>query len=131
MTEINTLVECRERTVELLMIAERVSVLRTPPGVARAWILETACHVWERSGMRVLGATITAERAMNMQTATEIRAFALTTLLDKLDAGVIALDTETVVILDADGVAHSLYTRLRSYVDRAGARFVRVEDVHI
>lgn len=131
MTEINTLVACRERALELIMGADRVSVLRTLPGVVRAWILETARAAWERQGLRVLAVTASTARALRMEDATAIRSFEVTALLSRLDLGIAKLDDETVVILDADGVAHSLYTRLRSYIDRAGARFVRIEDAHI
>jgi hypothetical protein len=131
MTEINTLVACRERALELLMGAERVSVLRTLPGVVRAWILETARAAWERQGLRVLAVTASTARALRMEDATAIRAFEVTALLGRLDLGITKLDDETVVILDAGYIPQPLYTRLRVYIDRAGARFVRVEDARI
>lgn len=133
MTEINTLVECRERAVDLLMCAERVSVLRTLPGVVRAWILENARAAWERDGLRVIGVTGSTARALRMEDMTAIRTFEITALLDRLDLGIAKLDNETVVILDADSIPHTnnLHTRLRAYIDRAGSRFVRVEDAHL
>lgn len=131
MSEINTLVECRERAVELLMSAERITVLRTLPGGVRAWILETARVAWQREGLRVLGATANAETARDLENWTGIRSFPLRMLLEKLVAGTIALDDETVVVLIANSVRYDLCAQLRPFVERSRARLVRVEDAHV
>lgn len=131
MSEINTLVECRERAVELLMSAERVTVLRTLPGGVRAWILGTARAIWERDGLRVLGVAATPPRVADFENWIGVRGFDLSLLLDKLQHGIAVLDDETVVLLDEHGAHADQVARLLDHVNRGGARLVRVEDAHV
>lgn len=131
MHEINTLVECRERAVDLLTSADRISVLRTLPGGMRAWILSTARAVWEREGLRVFGVAGTAERVADFENWVGVRGFLLVQLLDKLTHGIAILDGETVVIFDARGASADQCARLLNYVEQGGARLVRVEDAHL
>lgn len=98
-------------------------------GTGKTRMQAAARELWEKSGLRVLGAAIAAKAAFELEQGAGIPSRTLDGLLFRLDRERAFLTTNTVVVLDEAGmVGTRKMVRLLEHVRRVGAKVVLVGD---
>jgi ATP-dependent exoDNAse (exonuclease V) alpha subunit len=116
----------------LLSAGHGVEVLVGPAGCGKTFLLDAARDGWQRAGYRVIGASLAALAAAQLEAGAAIPATTVHRLLADLDRPETGgLRADTVVVIDEAAVVGSrtLY-RLARHAPRAGAKLVLCGDHH-
>jgi len=106
-----------------------VDVVVGRAGTGKTYALAAAQEAWSDAGVTVLGAALAARTARQLETDAAISSTTLARRLLDLDAGGLALNPNTVVVLDEAGMVGTRdLARLVAHVEAAGAKLVLVGD---
>jgi hypothetical protein len=108
-----------------------VDVIVAAAGTGKTFCLDAAHDAWRRAGYRVIGATLAATAARQLQAQTAIASDTIALRNIQLAEGDLELDTRTVVVIDEATMAST--RGLAPLVDaahRAGSKVVLVGDPH-
>jgi len=97
-------------------------------GTGKSTMLGAARAGWEEAGYKVIGTAVAARTAAALEAGTGIPSSSLTQLLSDLREGGGLTPRHVVVVDEASLVGSRPLDRLRSYVDRSGAKLVLVGD---
>ncbi len=97
-------------------------------GTGKSTMLGAARAGWEEAGYRVIGTAVAARTAADLEAGTGIPSSSLTQLLADLREGGGLTSRHVIVVDEASLVGSRPLDRLRSYVDRAGAKVVLTGD---
>jgi conjugative relaxase-like TrwC/TraI family protein len=97
-------------------------------GTGKSTMLGAARAGWEEAGYRVIGTAVAARTAADLEAGTGIPSSSLTQLLADLREGGGLTSRHVIVVDEASLVGSRPLDRLRSYVDRAGAKLVLTGD---
>jgi conjugative relaxase-like TrwC/TraI family protein len=114
----------------LLSSGDGVEVIVGPAGTGKTYLLEAARDGWQRAGYRVIGASLAALAAAQLEAGSAIPATTVHRLLEDLanpDGG--GLDRNTVIVIDeAAMVGSRTLARLAHHADRAKGKLVLLGD---
>jgi conjugative relaxase-like TrwC/TraI family protein len=98
-------------------------------GTGKSHLLGVAHEVWKEEGLRVLGSALSGKAASGLQEGSEIPSQTLHRLFHALEAGRLALDARTVVVVDEAGMVgtRQMHALLQDCV-ATGARLVLCGD---
>ncbi len=116
----------------LLDAGHGVEVLAAPAGCGKTFLLDAARDGWQRAGYRVIGASLAALAAAQLEAGAAIPATTVHRLLADLDRPETGgLGSDTVVVIDEAAVVGSrMLSRLAHHAARAGAKLVLCGDQH-
>ena len=125
-----TLTEEQERMVRAICsTGDGVEVVEGVAGAGKTFALAAARDAWEASGHEVIGCSLAARAAKQLQDDAGIRASTIDRLLARLDRQTTALDDATVLVVDeAAMVGTRKLARLLTHAETAGAKVVLVGD---
>jgi conjugative relaxase-like TrwC/TraI family protein len=110
-----------------------VEVVEGAAGTGKTFALDAARQAWEASGYRVIGCSLAARAALQLQEGSGIRSVTLDRLLHELDRqGPAALGTNNVVVVvdEAAIVGTRKLAKLLDHAEAARAKVVLVGDHH-
>lgn len=121
-----------EQQAALIHLCGGGSSLRLVSGMAgtgKSHLLGVAHEVWQEEGFRVLGSALSGKAASGLQEGSKIPSQTLHRLFHALEAGRLALDSRTVVVIDEAGMVgtRQMHALLQDCV-AAGARLVLCGD---
>jgi ATP-dependent exoDNAse (exonuclease V) alpha subunit len=118
--------------VHRLLTGERlVDCLIAAAGSGKTYSLNLAREMWEGSRYRVIGASLAARAAKELQDQAHIPSRTIAKLLIDLDRGTEKLDDHTVLVIDeAAMVGTRALARLFDAADAGGSRLILVGDPH-
>ena len=118
--------------VHRLLTGERlVDSLIAAAGSGKTYSLNVAREMWEGSGYRVIGASLAARAAKELEDQAHIPSRTIAKLLIDLDRGTEQLDDQTVLVIDeAAMVGTRALARLFDAADAGGSRLILVGDPH-
>lgn len=106
-----------------------VEVVVGKAGAGKTFALDAAREAWELSGYRVIGCSLSARAAQELQVGSGIQSYTIASLLQDLDNPNGALQRDTVIVVDEAGmVGTRSVDRLLEHAQRAGAKVVLVGD---
>lgn len=99
-------------------------------GAGKTYALDAAREAWERSGHRVIGCSLSARAAEELQLGSGIHSFTIAGLLQDLDQPALGgLARDSVVVVDEAGMVGTRnLDRLLEHAERANAKVVLVGD---
>jgi ATP-dependent exoDNAse (exonuclease V) alpha subunit len=106
-----------------------LDVLIGPAGTGKTFMLDAAREAWQRSGKRVIGASLAASAARELQLGSGIKSTTVDRLLLMIDQGRERLDGATVLVVDEAGMLGT--RRLAALINEAsgsGAKLLLVGD---
>lgn len=109
-----------------------VEVVVGKAGAGKTYALETAREAWEISGHRVIGCSLSARAAEELQLGSGIQSYTIARLLQDLDHPVLGgLARDSVLVVDEAGMVGTRnMDRLLDHAQRAHAKVVLVGDDH-
>ena len=118
--------------VHRLLTGERlVDCLIAAAGSGKTYSLNLAREMWEGSRYRVIGASLAARAAKELEDQAHIPSRTIAKLLIDLDRGTEQLDDRTVLVIDeAAMVGTRALARLFDAADAGGSRLILVGDPH-
>ena len=118
--------------VHRLLTGERlVDCLIAAAGSGKTYSLNLAREMWEGSHYRVIGASLAARAAKELEDQAHIPSRTIAKLLIDLDRGTEQLDDQTVLVIDeAAMVGTRALARLFDAADAGGSRLILVGDPH-
>ncbi len=118
--------------VHRLLTGERlVDCLIAAAGSGKTYSLNLAREMWEGSHYRVIGASLAARAAKELEDQAHIPSRTIAKLLIDLDRGTEKLDDQTVLVIDeAAMVGTRALARLFDAADAGGSRLILVGDPH-
>ena len=118
--------------VHRLLTGERlVDSLIAAAGSGKTYSLNLAREMWEGSGYRVIGTSLAARAAKELEDQAHIPSRTIAKLLIDLGRGTEQLDDRTVLVIDeAAMVGTRALARLFDAADAAGSRLILVGDPH-
>jgi Ti-type conjugative transfer relaxase TraA len=118
--------------VHRLLTGERlVDCLIAAAGSGKTYSLNLAREMWEGSHYRVIGASLAARAAKELEDQAHIPSRTIAKLLTDLDRGTEKLDDQTVLVIDeAAMVGTRALARLFDAADAGGSRLILVGDPH-
>ena len=118
--------------VHRLLTGERlVDSLIAAAGSGKTYSLNLAREMWEGSGYRVIGASLAARAAKELEDQAHIPSRTIAKLLIDVDRGTETLDDRTVLVIDeAAMVGTRALARLFDAADAGGSRLILVGDPH-
>jgi conjugative relaxase-like TrwC/TraI family protein len=128
-----------ELTQEQIRLVQRlarsgagVEVVEGAAGTGKTFALAAARQAWETSGYRLIGCSLAARAALQLQEGSGIRAVTLDRLLSELDRnGPAALGANNVVVVDEAAIVGTRkLAKLLDHADTAHAKVVLVGDHH-
>lgn len=107
-----------------------VEVVVGKAGAGKTYALDAAREAWERSGHRVIGCSLSARAAEELQLGSGIHSFTIAGLLQDLDQPALGgLAPDSVVVVDEAGMVGTRnLDRLLEHAGRANAKVVLVGD---
>lgn len=107
-----------------------VEVVVGKAGAGKTFALDAAREAWESSGHRVIGCSLSARAAQELQAGSGIQSFTIASLLQDMDRPEAAgLRRDTVVVVDEAGmVGTRTLERILGHAERASAKVVLVGD---
>lgn len=121
-----------EQTAALRHLAHAGGTIRVVGGLAgtgKTTLLAAARDAWERDGRTVVGAALAGKAAQGLQDGAKIASETIHRRLMDLDAGRLALDARSVLVVDEAGmVGTRQLARLADHARRADALLVLVGD---
>jgi Ti-type conjugative transfer relaxase TraA len=125
-----TLSQEQQRAVQHIASATgRIALIEGLAGTGKTQMLKVVRHVYETSGYRVHGCSLSGKAAQNLEEGSGIRSQTLHRLLAGLDKKQIHLDSKDVIVLDeAAMVGSRQMDALLGHAARAGAKVVMVGD---
>lgn len=119
----------QRRAVRHLTGDEPVSLMVGHAGAGKTFALDAARSAWQASGHAVVGCSLSARAARNLEASAGIASHTADKLLGDLDAGRRAVDARSVVIVDEAGMLGSRrLVRLLRHTAAAGGKLVLVGD---
>lgn len=116
---------------ELVASGNGVDIVLGAAGAGKTSALECARAAWETSGYHVIGASLAARAAAELQAQSGIRSGTLDALLHGLDKATTQLPTRTVMVIDEAGMVDTRrLARLLVHANAACAKVVLVGDDH-
>jgi Ti-type conjugative transfer relaxase TraA len=123
--------EQRAAVHRLLTGEKLVDSLIAAAGSGKTFSLSLAREMWEGSGYRVIGASLAARAAKELEDQAHIPSRTIAKLLIDLDRGTEQLDNRTVLVIDeAAMVGTRALARLFDAADAGGTRLILVGDPH-
>lgn len=121
--------EQRQAVHHIASATGRIALVEGLAGTGKTQMLKVVRHVYEASGYRVHGCSLSGKAAQNLEEGSGIRSQTLHRLLTRLDRGQLALDAKDVLVLDEAAMVGSRQMgMLLDYAGRAGAKVVMVGD---
>ena len=121
--------EQADMVAELCLSGRGIDVVVGAAGTGKTYALDTARDGWQRSGLTVHGAALSARAAAELQAGSHIESMTVALLLARIELGRLALDRRSVVVVDEAGmVGTRTLDRLHQVTDKAGAKLVLVGD---
>jgi conjugative relaxase-like TrwC/TraI family protein len=116
----------------LVTSGDGVQVINAKAGSGKTTALRAASDAWQQAGFRVIGATLAARAARQLQQAAGIPADTIAKLLGDLDNPTIpGMDPGMVLVIDEAGmVGTRQLARLLAHAHHAAAKLVVVGDIH-
>lgn len=109
----------------------RIALIEGLAGTGKTQMLRTARSVFEESGFRAHGCSLSGKAAQNLEEGSGIRSQTLHRLLSSLDQKQMSLNAKDVVFLDEAAMVGSRQMEaLLGHITRAGAKIVMVGDSH-
>lgn len=106
-----------------------VEVVVGKAGAGKTFALDAAREAWESSGYRVVGCSLSARAAQELQVGSGIQSYTIASLLQDLDNPNGGLPRDSVIVVDEAGmVGTRSLGRLLEHAQRAGAKAVLVGD---
>ena len=106
-----------------------LDVVSAAAGTGKTYTLDAAREAWQKAGYRVIGAAVAGIAAQELQSSAGIASSTLARLALDLDAGRVALDHRTIVVVDEAGMAGTrILAPLLDAAHRTGAKVVLVGD---
>ncbi|MGH9151299.1 MAG: MobF family relaxase [Acidimicrobiales bacterium] len=119
----------QRRAVRHLTSGAPVSLVVGHAGAGKTFALDAARSAWQASGHSVVGCSLSARAARNLEASAGIPSDTADKLLGDLDAGRRALDASSVVVVDEAGMLGSRrLVRLLRHTAAAGGKLVLVGD---
>jgi Ti-type conjugative transfer relaxase TraA len=123
--------EQRAAVHRLLTGEKLVDSLIAAAGSGKTYSLNLAREMWEGSGYRVIGASLAARAAKELEDQAHIPSRTIAKLLIDLDRGTEQLDDKTVLVIDeAAMVGTRALAHLFDAADAGGSRLILVGDPH-
>lgn len=123
--------EQRAAVHRLLTGEKLVDSLIAAAGSGKTYSLNLAREMWEGSGYRVIGASLAARAAKELEDQAHIPSRTIAKLLIDLDRGTEHLDNQTVLVIDEVAmVGTRALARLFDAADAGGSRLILVGDPH-
>ena len=109
-----------------------VEVVEGAAGTGKTFALDAARQAWEATGYRVIGCSLAARAALQLQEGSGIRSVTLDRLLGELDrSGPAVLGTNNVVVVDEAAIVGTRkLAKLLDHAEAAHAKVVLVGDHH-
>ena len=121
--------EQRQAVHHIASATGRIALVEGLAGTGKTQMLKVVRHVYEASGYRVHGCSLSGKAAQNLEEGSGIRAQTLHRLLARLDKKQIALDAKDVIVLDEAAMVGSRQMgMLLDHAGRAGAKVIMVGD---
>lgn len=117
--------------VHRLLTGERlVDCLIAAAGSGKTYSLNLAREMWEGSHYRVIGASLAARAAKELEDQAHIPSRTIAKLLIDLDRGTEKLDDRTVLVIDEAAMVGTALARLFDAAEAGGSRLILVGDPH-
>jgi conjugative relaxase-like TrwC/TraI family protein len=106
-----------------------VKVVAGMAGTGKTTLLAAAREVWEASGYRVIGASLSGKAAQGLEDGAGIKSDTIHRTLSELDKGMLTITPKTILVIDEAGmVGTRQMERLVSATQEAGGKLVLVGD---
>lgn len=121
--------EQRQAVHHIASVTGRIALIEGLAGTGKTQMLKVVRHVYEASGYRVHGCSLSGKAAQNLEEGSGIRSQTLHRLLAGLDMGQISLNSKDVIVLDEAAMVGSRQMDvLLGHAGRTGAKVVMVGD---
>jgi conjugative relaxase-like TrwC/TraI family protein len=106
-----------------------IKVVSGMAGAGKTTMLNAAREIWEEQGYKVIGASLAAVAAKNLETEAGIKSATIAKLLYEIEQGRTPLSSKTMLVIDEAGmVGTRQMARLVDETEKKGARLILVGD---